>query len=150
MHDPRGEQHIGRLLWDVSQSVGRAFDEHLRAVGGSRPIWLILLTLKTKPSANQRELAAAVGIQGATLTHHLAAMEADGLLTRRRDPSNRRIHQMKLTPEGEQAFLRVKDAAVRFNAKLNEGLSEEQLEQFQVTLAQLRANAWRDDAEPRA
>ena len=29
-----------------------------------------------------------VGIEGATLTHHLGAKEADGLLTRRRDPAN--------------------------------------------------------------
>jgi MarR family transcriptional regulator for hemolysin len=145
MYGPHDKQPIGRLLWDTAQAVGRAFDEHLRAVGGSKSIWLILLTLKTHPMANQRQLAAAVGIQGPTLTHHLSAMESDGLLTRQRDPHNRRVHQVKLTPAGEEAFLRVKDAAVNFDTKLSAGIPEAQLDQFRATLAQLRANAWPDD-----
>jgi DNA-binding transcriptional MocR family regulator len=41
---------------------------------------------------NQRQIAESIGIQGATLTHHLNAMEADGVVTRRRDPTNRRVH----------------------------------------------------------
>ena len=54
-------------------------------------MWLVLLNLKTRRLANQRELAEAVGIREATLTHHLNAMEAGGLITRRRDTANRRI-----------------------------------------------------------
>ncbi|GAA2756493.1 hypothetical protein GCM10009872_18530 [Actinopolymorpha rutila] len=79
--------------------------------------WQVLLALKTRPTANQRELAAAVGIQGATLTHHL-----NGLLTRRRDPANRRVHLVELTDEGEAAFRRLRDVAVahdrRFRADI--------------------------------
>jgi DNA-binding transcriptional ArsR family regulator len=52
----------------------------------------VLLNLKTGRVANQRELAEAVGLREATLTHHLNAMEKAGLVTRRRDEINRRIH----------------------------------------------------------
>ena len=72
--------------------VGRAFDDALAAAGGSLPVWLVLLNLKIEQDTNQRRLAEAVGITGATLTHHLGAMERPGLLTRRRDPANRRNH----------------------------------------------------------
>lgn len=41
--------------------------------GGSLPEWLVLLNLKIRLSANQRELADAVGIREATLTHRLVA-----------------------------------------------------------------------------
>ena len=47
--------------------MSRAFDEALVAAGGSLPVWLVLLNLKIRPRANQRELAAAVGIREATL-----------------------------------------------------------------------------------
>src|SRR5690349_24132323 len=97
---------IGLELHGVSRDVGRAFDTALAAVGGSRPTWLVLLSLKARPTANQRELAAAVGIQGATLTHHLDGMEDAGLVTRRRDPANRRVHLVELTDEIGRASCR--------------------------------------------
>jgi MarR family transcriptional regulator for hemolysin len=71
--------------------VSRAFDEALAEAGGSLPIWLVLLSLKSGRAANQRELAEAVGVTEATLTHHLNAMKALDLLTRRRGRENRRI-----------------------------------------------------------
>ena len=58
---------IGLTLARTAKTVGRAFDDALAAAGGSTPIWLILISLKTRPTSNQRELARAVGIQGATL-----------------------------------------------------------------------------------
>lgn len=52
----------------------------------SLPVWLILIAVKRGEAGNQRQTAAEIGITGATLTHHLNAMEDDGLLTRSRDP----------------------------------------------------------------
>jgi MarR family transcriptional regulator for hemolysin len=131
---------IGRRLARTAKEVSRAFGEALAAAGGSEHVWLILLALKTRENANQRALAAAVGIQGATLTHHLNAMEDAGLVTRRRDPQNRRIHVVELTPEGEEAFLRMRSAAVEFDERLRGGLSDDELERVGVVLDRLRAN----------
>jgi MarR family transcriptional regulator for hemolysin len=131
---------IGLELASVSRAVGRAFDDALSGAGGSRPTWLVLLSLKTRPMANQRELAAAVGIQGATLTHHLNAMESDGLLTRRRDPANRRVHLVELTDAGEEAFHRLRLVAMEHDARLREGFSDEDLERLRGLLGRLRAN----------
>src|ERR1700730_10648346 len=103
---------IGLKLARTAKAVSGAFDDALAVAGGSLPIWLILISLKTQELGNQRELAEAVGIQGATLTHHLNAMEADGLITRRRDPANRRIHQVRLTEQGETLFHRLATAAI--------------------------------------
>ncbi|TWF74199.1 MarR family transcriptional regulator for hemolysin [Pseudonocardia hierapolitana] len=136
---PRG-MPIGRRLASTAKEVSRAFGEALAAVGGSEHVWLILLALKTRENANQRALAAAVGIQGATLTHHLNAMEDAGLVTRRRDPRNRRIHVVELTPEGEAAFLRMRSAAVEFDERLRGDLSDDDLERVAAVLDQLRAN----------
>lgn len=131
---------IGLELAHVSRAVGRAFDAALAAAGGSRPTWLVLLALKSSPVANQRELAAAVGIQGATLTHHLNAMESDGLLTRRRDPANRRVHLVELTEQGEAAFHRLREVAVAHDARLRAGLSDDDLDRLRELLGRLRAN----------
>jgi MarR family transcriptional regulator for hemolysin len=134
---------IGRHLASTAKSISRAFGEALAEAGGSEHVWLILMALKTTENANQRELAAVVGIQGATLTHHLNAMEDDGLVTRRRDPDNRRVHIVELTPEGEAAFLRMRSAAVEFDRRLRGDLPDEEIGRFAAVLDRLRANATR-------
>ncbi len=132
---------IGLRLNQAARTVGRAFEEALEETGGSLPTWLILLNLKIRKPANQRELAEAVGIREATLTHHLNALDARGLITRTRDAANRRIHVVELTEAGEAAFIRLQQAAVAFDARLRAGLSEPDLDQLGDLLARLAANA---------
>lgn len=131
---------IGLLLTNTARTVSRAFDDALASVGGSAPVWQILISIKSRQLGNQRELAEAVGIQGATLTHHLNAMESGGLLTRRRDPANRRVHMVELTEEGERLFHRLREVAVAFDTRLRTGLSEEQTASFEEILIQLAQN----------
>lgn len=135
---------IGLHLSSTAKAVSRVFDETLAAAGGSLPSWLILLSLKTRPLANQRELAATVGIQGATLTHHLNAMENDGLITRRRDPANRRVHVVELTEQGEAAFRRMRGAAVAFDRRLRAGIDDEEIARLAGLLDRLRDNVTGD------
>jgi MarR family transcriptional regulator, transcriptional regulator for hemolysin len=130
----------GLHLTQVSRTVSRAFDDELAAAGGSLPVWLVLLNLKARNVGNQRELATAVGITEATLTHHLNAMEAADLIIRRRDPANRRVHVVELTKSGEEAFLRLRTAAIAFDARLRGSLTERQLADFGAVLGQLAAN----------
>jgi MarR family transcriptional regulator, transcriptional regulator for hemolysin len=133
-------QPLGLHLTRISRTVSRAFDDALAEAGGSLPVWLVLISLKSRQLASQRELAEAVGIQGATLTHHLDTMESGGLVTRRRDPANRRLHLVELTPAGDALFLRLRDAAMAFDRRLRAGLSPAQVSQLEALLTRLRDN----------
>jgi MarR family transcriptional regulator, transcriptional regulator for hemolysin len=127
-------------LSQVARVVSRAFDDALAQAGGSLPVWLVLLNLKIRPEASQRELAEALGVREATLTHHLNAMEGDGLLGRRRDPANRRVHIVELTDTGEAAFHRLRDAAIRFDAQLRHGFSDTDVDRLGRLMDRLAAN----------
>src|SRR5260370_3753794 len=116
-------QPLGLHLTRVARTVSRAFDDALAEAGGSLPVWLVLISLKSGQLASQRELAEEVGVQGATLTHHLNAMESAGLVTRRRDPANRRLHLVELTPDGDALFFRLRDAPMAFDRRLRAGLA---------------------------
>ena len=131
---------LGLHLTKVSRATSRAFDDALAEAGGSLPVWLVLISLKSGQLASQRELAEAVGIQGATLTHHLDAMESAGLVTRRRDPANRRLHLVELTPAGDALFLRLRDAAMAFDLRLRAGLAESEVSQLEALLTRLGDN----------
>jgi MarR family transcriptional regulator for hemolysin len=131
---------LGLVLGRSARAVGRAFDQALAEAGGSASTWQVLIALKTREVANQRELAGAVGIQDATLTHHLNAMEETGLVTRRRDPDNRRVHIVELTAAGEAMFRRLRAAAVAFDQRLRAGIAASDLAAFERVLGALVAN----------
>jgi MarR family transcriptional regulator, transcriptional regulator for hemolysin len=131
---------IGLRLNQAARAVERAFDEALAEAGGTLPVWLVLLNLKIRRPGTQRELAEAVGVREATLTHHLNAMDARGLITRTRNAANRRVQIVTLTEAGEAAFLRLREAAIAFDAKLRTGLTGADVATLSTLLGQLAAN----------
>ncbi len=136
---------VGRHLARTAKSVSRAFDAALSDAGGSLPVWLVLISLKSQHLANQRELADAIGIREATLTHHLNTMDAQGLVTRRRDPANRRVHLVELTEQGEATFHRLRSAAGAFDERLRRGMSSADVATFEDLLGRLERNVTGDD-----
>jgi MarR family transcriptional regulator for hemolysin len=131
---------IGLRLTQAARAVGRAFDEALAEAGGSLPVWLILLNLTIHRPGTQRKLADAVGIREATLTHHLNAMDADGLITRTRGAANRRVQVVTLTDKGSQLFLALRAAAIAFDTRLRAGLDDDDLAALTTLLSRLSAN----------
>lgn len=112
------------------------------------PTWFVLLALVQQEHRAQTELAAAVGIQGPTLTHHLNGMEAEGLLTRTRDPENRRVHQVTLTQAGRTKFEQMKTAAVKFDKELRAGFSAQEIETLRDMLWRMEINVGSDGIDP--
>jgi MarR family transcriptional regulator, transcriptional regulator for hemolysin len=131
---------IGLRLNQAARAVERAFDEALAEAGGTLPVWLVLLNLKIRRPGTQRELAEAVGVREATLTHHLNAMDARGLITRTRNAANRRVQIVTLTEAGEAAFLRLREAAIAFDAKLRTGLTGADVATLSALLGRIAAN----------
>jgi MarR family transcriptional regulator for hemolysin len=131
---------LGLQLNRTARIVGRAFDDALTDAGGSLPTWLVLVSLKAGRASNQRELAEAVGIRQATLSHHLNSLVEQGLVTRERDPDNRRSHLVELTAAGDATFFRLRDAAVAFDRRLRRGLSPDDVSRLEDALGRLTDN----------
>src|SRR5215207_11268708 len=58
--------------------------------GGSAATWQVPLLVRSEQAGAQARMAEAMGISGATLSHHLNAPEARGFVRRWREASNRR------------------------------------------------------------
>lgn len=138
------DDSLGLFVTRAARELSRAFEEALVTAGGSTPTWLVLLALSNGPHATQRELAEAVGVRQPTLVHHLDAMERAGLVTRDREPSNRRVQQVRLTEAGERLFLRLRRAASSFDGRLRAGLDDDDDVQLRRLLGQLVENAQPD------
>jgi MarR family transcriptional regulator for hemolysin len=128
--------------------VSRAFDDALAEAGGSLPAWLVLISLKSQQPGTQRELAHAVGIRESTLTHHLNTMDAQGLVTRQRDPANRRVHLVGLTEDGEAAFHRLRSVAIAFDQRLRRGITDDDVANLAELLGRLERNVTCDHDPP--
>jgi MarR family transcriptional regulator for hemolysin len=137
---PPSMEPIGLRLTRTAKSVSRAFDDALGEAGGSLPTWLILVSLKGERRGAQRELAEAVGVEGPTLTHHLNRMETAGLVTRTRDPENRRVHRVELTEAGEATFQRLVATVMAFDQRLRTGFTDPEIVALDGLLVRLRAN----------
>ena len=143
---PPEQEPIGLRLARVAKTVSRAFDAALAEAGGSLPIWLILVSLKAQAHGAQRDIADAIGIEGATLTHHLNRMEDAGLVTRRRDPDNRRVHHVELTDAGEELFGTLLQRVIAFDRQVRAGFADQDLTQLRRLLEHLATNTIsRDD-----
>ncbi len=143
IHRPPGGQPVALQLWNAAQSMGELFDKHLAEAGGSRYHFFVFVALERLPQPSQRELAEAVGVDDATITHHLAAMERAGLVDRVRDPADRRIQRVSLTPDGEAMWAAMNEAVDRYNESQLAGLSLDELELLSGLLNRIDTNSRR-------
>src|SRR4051794_159150 len=126
---------IGLRLARTARAVGQAFDRALSEAGGSAPTWQVLLLVRSQQWGTQSQMAEAMGITGATLTHHLNAMEAQGLVARRR---RGRGQQVEPTPGGGALCDGLRDVARRHDERLRAGLSEAETVQLAALLDKIR------------
>ena len=126
---------IGLRLVRTARAVSQEFDRAMTEAGGSAAVWQVLLLVRSQQWGTQSQMAEAMGITGATLTHHLNAMEGQGLVTRRRTG---RVQHVDLTPEGAALFDRLREVAMRHDARLREGLTDAETAQLAALLGKIR------------
>ncbi len=113
---------IALQLWNTAQMMGDVFDEYVGGAGGTRYEYFVFLALDRHPQASQREIARAVGVDAATLTHHRNAMSRRGLISRERDAEDRRVQRIVLTTAGQELGAALYAARDRYNESSCKGL----------------------------
>jgi MarR family transcriptional regulator for hemolysin len=131
---------IGRQLNLAAKATRQYLDRRLAAAGGSYVVWTVLRVLVREETLIQRELAERLFIEGPTLTHHLARMERDGLVVRKRAESDRRATQVEVTDKGHDLYERL--AQVVFDGSINAlaSLTVEDVDQLQRHLSVIIEN----------
>src|SRR4029079_18257536 len=96
--------------------------------------------LKAAAWPPQNDLAAAVGIEGPTLTRHVDALERQGLVRRRQDPGDPRAVVVELTHAGHAAHARLLEVVIAFDRRLRSGISQEEVDTLRELLGKLEEN----------
>jgi MarR family transcriptional regulator, transcriptional regulator for hemolysin len=132
---------LGPHLRIAAKSARMLLEGHLTQAGASFSTWTVLAVLESGGPMIQRALAAALGIEGPTLTRHLDRLEELGLIHRNRAGADRRYALVDLTAAG-RALCHELDAIARSaNDQLLDGFSDDETAQLTRMLQRLTRNA---------
>jgi MarR family transcriptional regulator for hemolysin len=135
---PPATPPIGLHLARTARVVTAAFERAMAEAGGSASTWQVLLLVRSRQWGTQSAMAEAMGITGATLTHHLNALERQGLVRRWRE-ADRRAQRVELTDDGIALFDRLREVAMRHDARLRAALTDAEAAELGDLLDRLRA-----------
>jgi MarR family transcriptional regulator for hemolysin len=87
----------------ITRRLRQAIDAELRGFGLTEATWRPLVYVgRLGDGVRQKELAAALGIEGPSLVRLLDDLERRGLIERREDEADRRARGIHLTPPGRE------------------------------------------------
>jgi MarR family transcriptional regulator for hemolysin len=124
----RLQDGFGALVSSAARQWRRAVDRRLRPFGLSEATWLPLIYLaRAAGPMRQKDLAAALTLDGSSVVRLLDALEASGLIERGEENTDRRAKLISITAQGWSIIEQVEIVArdVR-NATLG-GLSDDDL-----------------------
>jgi DNA-binding MarR family transcriptional regulator len=128
------------LLSHAHHSVSQTFAQRLQAVGLTPPLYGTLRTLDASGPTSQQAIAQQLGLSGTAILQTVDRLEADQLVKRRRNPTDRRSYALQLTPHGRDTLRRVATALDALGTELDNALGgPRQQQQLQRLLLKLLA-----------
>ena len=137
--DETDERHFGWLATDVARLMRTVFDRRVKALGLTRPQWLVLVRLNRNPGASQSELADMMEIEKAPAGKIVDRMEEKGWVQRRPDPYDRRINRIHLTERGERIYAAIQPISHLTIIDALEDLSATERERLSALLARVKS-----------
>ena len=128
----------GFLLALLGQETMRRLRDALTAHDLKPRQFQILDLLVDRGPIGQRELGDIMTIHHSILVTMLNPLEADGLIERKRSGTDRRRHDVSVTPAGKRRLISAARAQREAEDVLFAGLTEQQRDQFRKLLTALR------------
>ena len=135
---------IGRLIARLGRLMRRELDQALSDHGLSDATAVPLLVLSRQETpVRQGVLADELGIEGPSLVRLIDLLQAEGLVVRREDPTDRRAKTLHLTPTGEAKVEELNRVLRRVRASLLKDIGSDELAVTFETLQRIEQRAAR-------
>ena len=134
------------LLHEVAHLMRTQFDQRARARGMTRAQWVILKRLERTPGLSQSELASLLEVEPITVGRLIERLEGRGLVERRDDPKDRRIHRLHLTPKSKPILREIAENIVAMDAIMSSGIDGKTLDLIAASLKTMKANLTLDES----
>ncbi len=127
----------GYLLTRAAQQCRSHFDRLAEPLGIHGRHFSVLTVLGEGEAATQAEMSERLGIDRNTMVLLLDDLEKQYLVTRRRDPRDRRAHCVTLTDAGRDVLAKSTEMARRTNDEVLAPLSPDERAQLHALLSRL-------------
>jgi len=105
----------------LAKSFSRALQERGQKLGFAPGQFPVLLELWSEEGLTQKQLLDRLDIEQATMANTLARMERDGLVLRKKHPTDKRAQQIFLTAKAREMEDEAKEAALAADQSLLSG-----------------------------
>jgi DNA-binding MarR family transcriptional regulator len=130
-------RHTGYLMSRMGMVAQKQFAERMDSLGLTPRMWGALNVLEAEGPITQHALGQSVGIDPSSMVSTIDELERQGLVERRRHPSDRRAHALHVTTLGKQTLRQGRELAKKAQADLLSPLSEDEREQLHELLLRL-------------
>lgn len=141
------EEGLGASLRTAHRLYIRLLQDHLARKNLTVAQYLHLRVLWEENGLAQNEISSRLGIEKASSTGALDALDREGLVVRERDPCDRRRVKVRLSPKGEEVARTVLPFARRIAEGATAGVPAPDLQAFFATFERIIDNLAR--AQPR-
>ncbi|NMH27348.1 MarR family winged helix-turn-helix transcriptional regulator [Flavobacterium silvaticum] len=124
------ERTIDYILRATWQAVSRMYNEEAAKYGATMATGFALLSIDREEGTPSTALGPKMGMEATSLTRTLKSMEDKGLIERHKNPDDGRGVLIRLTEFGREKRDLSRNNVLRFNEKVKEKLTEEQLRHF--------------------
>ncbi|MGP3959485.1 MarR family winged helix-turn-helix transcriptional regulator [Nonomuraea sp. 3N208] len=149
MNDER--EDLIRRITETQRDLGRLFAQHRSSLFDSNLTmrqFRVIMLLSAEGSASGQELAAGLGVGLGTVTGIVDRLIAQGLVSRREDPHDRRVRRVELTTAGASLVADINDTGAGQLRRIMEHLDTETLRNLDQATRAIRAVADKLDSEP--
>lgn len=131
------QEQILHLLKGLNNQISPKFE---RCTGISSSRYELLHQLYETEEINQSTLQKAINIDSAAITRHLKQLEENGMVTRRRNPTDNRVIFVRLTDEGRKQIVSYKKEKISFVNQMLHDFKPEELESLSDMLNRMKNN----------
>lgn len=126
-HHPR---RIAFLLAQLGADVSAAFEEALAPLGITASEAGLLRLVGQNPGISQKSASQQLGVGPSRIVAVLDRLERSARLERRRSATDRRSHELQLTPDGEALLAQLRPIARAHESAVTRGLDEADLDRL--------------------
>ena len=133
----------GHLFYYFSQALARrtrALNAELRRFGLDYARWRVLAVLNEDVALSMGRLAELSSVDRTTLTRTLGLMEAEGLIVRKSNESDRRGVDISLTPGGRRALEKILPLVLAQTDRALQGFSRLEVDELRGLLIRMVDN----------
>jgi len=132
----------GYLIHDVSRLRRNVYDKAMKPRGLTRAQWVLLTNIARhgEDGEVQTKLAEYLDLGKGTVGTLIDRLEARGLVTRRADPSDRRVNRVVMTPAGKEIHTYMMDVGRDLEREIFRGVPAEKQRELADLLSRIKSN----------